>query len=91
MTLAEAEEIFAYWADNPPAHLMLQAIAAMLGWNKKARDEPADLAALAAAPGIRVISGPHGMPEPVLDAEAMRARNRQRRLALRLPDGEASR
>jgi hypothetical protein len=31
------------------------------------------------------------MPEPVLDAEAMRARNRQRRLALRLPDGEASR
>src|SRR5207249_1892397 len=32
MTLAEAGEIFDYWAENPPPHLLLQAIARMLGW-----------------------------------------------------------
>jgi len=31
MTLAEAGEIFAYWAENPPPHLLLQAIARLLG------------------------------------------------------------
>ena len=32
MTLAEAGEIFRYWEDNPPMHLMTQIIARLLGW-----------------------------------------------------------
>jgi hypothetical protein len=31
-TLAEAGEIFRYWEDNPPPHLLLQAVARLLGW-----------------------------------------------------------
>ena len=46
MTLAEAEEIFAYWADNPPAHLMIQAIARLVGWSPPPpATPPADIAA----------------------------------------------
>src|ERR1700728_1849438 len=32
MTLAEAGEIFAYWEESPPTHLMVQTIARLLGW-----------------------------------------------------------
>src|SRR5262249_57332223 len=32
MTLAEAEEIFAYWVQNPPTHLMVQVIARAPRW-----------------------------------------------------------
>ncbi len=35
MTLADAEEIFAYWADNPPALLLVQTIGALLGGKKR--------------------------------------------------------
>jgi hypothetical protein len=79
MTLAEAEEIFAYWADNPPAHLMVQAIAAMLGWKKRpaARAGLGELAA-AAPPGLAVVQGDAGMPPAVFDIDTLRAANRAR-------------
>jgi hypothetical protein len=84
MTLAEAEEIFAYWADNPPAHLMVQTIAAMLGWKKRAAARAGDsLAEIAAAPppGLAVVQGDAGMPAPVFDVETLRAANRARAAA----------
>jgi hypothetical protein len=85
MTLADAEEIFAYWAENPPAHLMVQIIARMLGW-KPARDEALPLADIAAMapPGLSIATnGALGMPAPVLDIATLRARNRARRDARR--------
>jgi hypothetical protein len=84
MTLAEAEEIFAYWADNPPAHLMVQTIAAMLGWKKRpavrAGDELAGIAA-APPPGLAVVRGDAGMPAAIFDIDALRAANRARAAA----------
>jgi hypothetical protein len=81
MVLAEAEEIFAYWADNPPAHLMVQTIAAMLGWKKRpaarAGDGLGELGA-AAPPGLAVVHGDAGMPAPVFDIDTLRAANRAR-------------
>jgi hypothetical protein len=80
MTLAEAGEIFAYWAENPPVHLMVQTIARMLGWKPAGTAAPAfaDIAAMA-PPGLAVAPGGElGMPAPVLDIEALRARNRAR-------------
>jgi hypothetical protein len=80
MTLAEAGEIFAYWADNPPAHLMLQALARMLGWKPKTGPAPTlpEFAAMA-PPGLAVAAGGDlGMPSPVLDIEVLRSRNRAR-------------
>lgn len=80
MTLGEAEEIFASWAENPPAHLMVQIIARMLGW-KPSRPEAlpfADIAAMA-PPGLTIAAdGALGMPAPVLDIAILRARNRAR-------------
>lgn len=80
MTVAEAGQVFAYWAENPPTHLMIQAIARMLGW-KPARDIASrldDIAAMA-PPGLAVAAGGDvGMPTPVLDIETLRARNRAR-------------
>jgi hypothetical protein len=77
MTLVEVGEIFAYWAENPPVHLMLQAIARMLGWKpeeKTLRSFP-EIAAMA-PPGLTIAAnGSLGMPPPVLDIEALRARN----------------
>ena len=73
MTLAEAGEIFAYWETSPPAHLMLQAIAGMLGW----RPVQAAAGAIAAAPppGLTIVRGGDlGMPAP-LGAEDLRSRN----------------
>lgn len=80
MTLAEAGEIFAYWAENPPTHLVVQTIARMLGWKPAAAapPSPADMAAMA-PPGLAIAAnGSLGMPAPVLDIEALRARNRAR-------------
>ncbi len=85
MTLAEAGEIFGYWEENPPPHLMLQTIARMLGWMP--RPAPAGalrIAALAAAapPGLTLArGGDPGMPAP-LDLDALRAQNRARALAI---------
>ena len=81
MTLAEAGEIFFYWEANPPAHLMLQAIARLLGWAPRPApaDAPriADIAA-AAPPGLAVARGEDlGMPAP-LDLDALRAHNQAR-------------
>lgn len=76
MTLAEAGEIFAYWVENPPTHLMLQTIARLFGW------APHAASAAAAPPGIVVArGGALGMPAP-LDMEALRATNRARVVAI---------
>jgi hypothetical protein len=77
MTLAEVGEIFAYWRENPPAHLMVQTIARMLGW-KPAEDvaRSLDEVAAMAPPGLSVAPrGDINMPAPVLDIETLRARN----------------
>jgi hypothetical protein len=78
MTLAETGEIFRYWEQNPPAHLMLQTIARLLGWSPATAGQPDPDATLAAPPpGLAVTRGGDiGMPVPVLDAETLRARNR---------------
>jgi len=85
MTLAEAGEIFQYWEDNPPAHLMLQTIARMLGWAPRAAPEgvpPIEAIAAAAPPGLAVARGGDlGMPAP-LDLDALRARNREQAIAI---------
>jgi hypothetical protein len=77
MALAEAGEIFAYWAENPPTHLMVQVIARLLGWKPAPRAVPtADDILASAPPGLAVARGGSlGMPAPVLDLEQMRARN----------------
>jgi hypothetical protein len=82
MTLAEAAEIFAYWECDPPTHLMLQTIARMLGWTPRPTSPATmrieDIAA-AAPPGLILArSGSIGMPMPVFDTDALRARNRAR-------------
>ena len=85
MSLAEAGEIFTYWEENPPPHLMLQAIARMLCWMPRPAPTGvpriADIAA-AAPPGIAVTEGGDlGMPAP-LDADALRAQNRAIAIAI---------
>ena len=86
MTLAEAGEIFGYWERNPPAHLLLQTIARMLGWvpREVADGTPAvEHLAAAAPPGLAVARGADiGMPPPVLDPAALRARNLARAVAI---------
>jgi hypothetical protein len=83
MTLAEAGEIFAYWETNPPAHLLLQAIAGMLGWSPRppAAGSTGDIAA-APPPGLALARGDLGLPPPVLDPDALRVRNRARATAI---------
>jgi hypothetical protein len=85
MTLAEAGEIFGYWERNPPAHLMLQAIARTLGWvprSAPAGAPPLEEIAAAAPPGLTVARGGDlGMPAP-LDRDALRARNRVRAMEI---------
>jgi hypothetical protein len=80
MTLAEAGEIFAYWADSPPVHLMVQTIARMLGWKppEAAVASLGDIAATAPPGLVLAQAGGLAMPAPVLDVEALRARNRAR-------------
>jgi len=92
MSLAEAGEIFTYWEENPPAHLMLQAIARMLGWMPRpaptGAPRIADLAA-AAPPGLTVARGVDlGMPA-ALDIDALRARNRARAITIARRDRSA--
>lgn len=80
MTLAEAGEVFDYWTDNPPTHLMAQIIARMLGWKPANTATPplADIAAMA-PPGLAIAAnGALGMPAPVLDIKTLRSRNHAR-------------
>ncbi|MFI4947776.1 MAG: hypothetical protein ACHQC9_03130 [Alphaproteobacteria bacterium] len=85
MTLAEAGEIFTCWEENPPAHLMLQTIARMLGWTPRsipAGAPPIEDIAAAAPPGLAVARGGNlGMPAPA-DLDALRAKNRAQALAI---------
>lgn len=86
MTLAEAGEIFAYWAAAPPPHLILQAIARMLGWAPAPTPATASPSfegiAAAPPPGLSVLRGADpAMQPPVLDPELLRERNRARALA----------
>ena len=86
MTLAEAGEIFRYWEDNPPSHLVLQAIARLLGWQPASRPSAASLPDLAAAPppGLTVTPAADiAMPPDILDPATLRARNRARAQELR--------
>ena len=81
MTLAEAGEIFAYWERDPPAHLIVQTIARLLGWTRDRPSRPPRIEEIAASapPGLAVVhGGAIGMPAPVLDPEALRDRNRAR-------------
>ena len=87
MTLAQAAEIFDYWAENPPAHLMVQTIARILGWAPAPVQPTAasSLDAIAAAPppGLAITRGADpSMPPPLLDPELLRERNRALALAL---------
>ena len=80
ITLADAGEIFAYWSENPPVHLLVQVIARMLGW-KPAERAPSSFSEIAAMapPGLATVAnGALGMPAPVLDIDALRTRNRAR-------------
>ena len=87
MTLADVGEIFAYWECDPPAHLIVQTIARLLGWTPRpavsrsmlSRPPRFEEIAASAPPGLAVASGGAvGMPVPTLDPEALRARNRAR-------------
>jgi len=81
MTLAEAGEIFRYWEDNPPPHLLLQTIARLLGWQPARPPATASLADLAAAPPPGLAVAPCGtleVPPATFDLDAMRARNQAR-------------
>lgn len=85
MTLAEAGEIFAYWEHNPPAHLMMQTIARMLGWSPlPAPASAAQVEQIAASPplGLAVARGGTLDMPPPLDLDALRARNRARGAAM---------
>ena len=78
MSLAEAAEIFACWERNPPAHLLLQTIAHMLGWappSPAAGPSPIEAIGAAPPPGLAVARGGDlGMPFP-LDLDTLRTRN----------------
>ncbi len=88
MTLAEAGEIFAYWQRDPPAHLIVQTIARLLGWAPRpalSRAPRIDEIAASVPPGLVVArGGTIGMPVPVFDSEVLRTRNRARIVACAL-------
>ena len=85
MTLADVGEIFAYWERDPPVHLIVQAIARLLGWSPPrvpSRSMQMDEIAASVPPGLAVAhGGTISMPEAVFDPEALRARNRARAAA----------
>ena len=81
MTLAEAGDIFAYWAGHPPPHLLLQAIAGALGWRPAAPQDPAALGE-APPPGLTVTDTPAATPAPVFGLAELRQRNRARAAAI---------
>jgi hypothetical protein len=90
MTLAEVGEIFRYWEDNPPAHLMTQIIARLIGWRPPRPAPGASLADLATAvpPGLAIAPvGTIAMPAPVLDIATLRDRNQTRANGRDLPPG----
>jgi hypothetical protein len=81
MTLAEAGEIFRYWEDNPPPHLLLQTIARLLGWQPARPSPRSSISDLAAAPPPGLAVAPAGqiaMPPAVFDLATLRARNHAR-------------
>ena len=82
MTLDEAGEIFACWERDPPAHLIVQTIARLLGWTPAPhpfRQPRIEEIATSAPPGLAVAQGGAiGMPAPVFDLDALRTRNRTR-------------
>ena len=80
MTLLEAETIFAYWAEHPPAHL---AVAAGLGLGPGRPCEKSPLGAdpfssIAAVPGIEEGAVDRGLEAPALDFSELK-RRRQRK------------
>ena len=83
MTLAEAEEIFAYWAANPPAHLMMQTIAAMLGWKPFGRRTGSTSLPLRRRRGWRSARRRRRCRTPIFDIDSLRAANRSRAAAQR--------
>src|SRR5207249_2990749 len=80
--LVAAGEIFRYWEANPPPYLLLQAIARLLGWQPSRTQSQSSidaLAQLAAAPPPGLAVRPAaaiGMPPPILDPAALRARQK---------------
>ena len=81
LTLAEAGEIFRYWEDNPPPHLLLQTIARLLGWQPAGPPPTASIADVAAAPppGLAVVpAGSLDIPPAIFDLDTLRVRNRTR-------------
>ena len=81
MTLAEAGEIFHYWEANPPPHLLLQAIARLLGWQPSRPPPSASIADLAASPPPGLAVAPAAtldIPPATFDLKTLRARNRAR-------------
>jgi len=89
MTLAEAGEIFAYWADHPPPHLLLQAIAQALGWRPPPFVRDAADLAVAPPPGLVVTpDAAAGTPAPVFDLDELRRRNRARAAAIARRNGK---
>jgi hypothetical protein len=91
MTLAEAGEIFRYWTGNPPPHLVLQAIARLLGWRPPVQPAEPDLAELAAAPppGLAIGAATAGL-EPSFDLDVLRDRNRAHATTLARRNGAGS-
>lgn len=83
MTLAEAGDIFSYWEQNPPMHLMVQTIACLLGWTPGAMSAPTSFKEIVAAapPGVAVAQRGLDMPAP-LDRSELEARNRARQIAI---------
>ena len=87
MTLAEAGEIFTYWEHDPPTYLIVQTIARLLGWTSRSaasrpmpsRPPRIEEIAASAPSGLGMAPGRAiGMPAPILDWGALRARNRAR-------------
>jgi hypothetical protein len=81
MSLAEAGEIFHYWEANPPPHLMLQAIAHLLGWQPSRLPPPTSIADLTASPPPGLAVAPAAtldIPPATFDLATLRARNRAR-------------
>lgn len=79
MYLAEAEEIFDYWRENPPTYQITAVIARMLGWEPAAKVEPLDESLFLLAPDeADAIGRAAGLPAPVVSLDAMRERNLQK-------------
>ena len=85
MTLADAEEIFEYWEQNPPTYQAAGIIARMLGWKPPLEpgdamaSEPgadsADQLLAAPPPGLAIQRGASRRPMP--DIAALRALNQE--------------